>query len=225
MSALGRIEAVQLSDRTIEAIRSAIISGELAPGEPLRDRPLAEMLGVSRTPVREALHRLEATGLVEPRGRAGWVVSRFTERDVRELFQLRKLLEPVGLDELERNPDDDRIAAISSFFTEYQHPIEASQFPDYFSHDDAFHQAIVDCSDNGRITGFYGVLNAHINRGRFFLLGATAGRVEQTLDEHREIVHAVADRDFDRARDALLRHLSTGEELMLRQLGRRAAGG
>lgn len=224
MSALARIESVHLGDRTIDAIRAAIVTGELAPGEPLRDRHLAEQLGVSRTPVREALHRLEAAGLVEARGRSGWAVSPFTEQDVRELFQLRKLLEPVGLDELEKDPDEASIQRIAEFFSEYDHPVAPERYPAYFAHDDHFHQTIVDFSNNGRIRSFYAVMNAHINRGRFFLYGATAGRVEETLDEHREIVDAVVNRDFDRARSALLRHLRTGEELMIRQLRVRGGG-
>lgn len=219
---MQRIESVQLGDRTIEAIRAAIVSGELAPGEPLLDRRLAEELGVSRTPVREALHRLEAAGLVDPRGRSGWVVSQFTADDVRELFQLRMLLEPVGLDQLAKDPDQARITEISHFFTDFEHPIESSRYTEYFAHDDSFHQAIVAFSDNGRIRTFYEVMNAHINRGRFFLYGATAGRVEETLDEHRAIVEAVVDRDFDRAKSALLSHLRTGEALMLRQLAHRS---
>ena len=100
------IPAVQLGDRTFEAIRAAIVSGELAPRQALVDRQLAEQLQVSRTPVREALHRLEADGFVQPRGRAGWEVADFTEQDVRELFQLRVLLEPIGLDVLAKSPDD-----------------------------------------------------------------------------------------------------------------------
>lgn len=224
MSALARIESVHLGDRTIDAIRAAIVTGELAPGEPLRDRHLAEQLGVSRTPVREALHRLEAAGLVEARGRSGWAVSPFTEQDVRELFQLRKLLEPVGLDELEKDPDEASIQRIAEFFSEYDHPVAPERYPAYFAHDDHFHQTIVDFSNNGRIRSFYAVMNAHINRGRFFLYGATAGRVEETLDEHREIVDAVVNRDFGRARSALLGHLRTGEELMIRQLRVRGGG-
>lgn len=225
MSPLPKIESVQLGDQTIEAIRSAIITGELTPGAPLRDRQLAEELGVSRTPVREALHRLEAAGLVEPRGRSGWAVTRFTKQDVRELFQLRMLLEPVGLEALAEDPDDDRIQAIAGFFTAYEHPIAAERYAEYFWHDDDFHRTIVSCSGNRRISSFYAVMNAHINRGRHFLYGATAGRVEETLDEHREIVDAVIDRDFGRARSALLSHLRTGEELMLRQLAKADPGG
>lgn len=215
---MQRIESVQLGGRTIEAIRSAIISGELPPGRPLTDRSLAEELGVSRTPVREALHRLEAAGLVQSLGRSGWVVSPFTESDVRELFQLRMLLEPVGLEQLAARPDEDRIARLGSFFTDYEAPIPASRYPEYFAHDDAFHQALVGCSGNGRMRDFYAVMNAHINRGRFFLFGAASGRVDATLEEHRSVINAVVVRDFPRARTALLDHLKTGEELMLRQL-------
>ena len=223
MSALSKIETVHLGDRTIAAIRSAIISGELAPGEPLRDRQLAEVLGVSRTPVREALHRLEAAGLVESTGRGGWSVTPFTEQDVREVFQLRRLLEPAGLEGLADDPDDARIETLAAYFSEYEHPVDPSTYREYFAHDDDFHRQIVDFSGSGRIRSFYEVIGNHINRGRYFLYGATAGRVEETLDEHRQIVDAVVARDFDRAREALLDHLRTGEDLMLRQL--RAAGG
>lgn len=218
MSSLRRIETVPLGDRTLEAIRSAIITGELTAGATLSDRQLSESLGVSRTPVREALHRLKEAGLVEPRGRSGWVVSAFTEKDVREIFQVRMLLEPAGLAQLEQTRDKSRIDKITSFFHDYEHPIAADRYPDYFHHDDEFHKAIVACSDNSRIRHFYSVIENHINRGRHFLYGATSGRVDETLDEHRAIVEAVAEQDFAEARQALVRHLRTGEELMIKQL-------
>lgn len=218
MSSLWPIESIPLADRTLQAIRSAIISGQLSAHAPLKDRQLAEQLGVSRTPVREALHRLEEAGLVEARGRSGWVVSPFTEQDVRELFQLRVLLEPVGLTELEQNRDAETVAKVTSYFRGYDHPIPAARYPEYFAHDDEFHHVIVSCSANRRIHHVYEVLESHINRGRFFLYGAAAGRVDETLDEHRAIVSAVAEGDFARARKELVHHLRTGEELMIRQL-------
>ncbi|WP_162606643.1 GntR family transcriptional regulator [Jiangella asiatica] len=223
MTSLGRIETVPLGDRTLEAIRSAIISGELGGGVPLSDRQLSESLGVSRTPVREALHRLKEAGLVEARGRTGWAVTRFTEQDVREIFQLRKLLEPVGLEELEAADGDEQVRTIASFFDDYSHPIAPARYVDYFARDNQFHKAIVQCSANRRIRHFYEVIESHIDRGRFFLFGVAAGRVEETLDEHLAIAEAVAERDFGRARTELLRHLRTGEELMIKQLRQQPA--
>jgi DNA-binding GntR family transcriptional regulator len=221
---LRPLESVALGERTLDSIRRAIISGELAAGEPLRDRQLAEALGVSRTPVREALHKLEAAGLVQARGRAGWEVTAFTEQDVRELFQVRRLIEPLGLDELAKNPDDPAVARLGSFFDLYSHPIEPSAFPAYMRRDNDFHLCIVDFTRNSRLQRFYAVLEKQIDRGRHFLT-PSEGRADETLDEHLAITQAVADRDFDRARAALLRHLDTGEELMIEQLRLRSAAG
>jgi DNA-binding GntR family transcriptional regulator len=218
------ITPVHLRDRTYESIRAAIINGELAPAQPLVDRQLADQLQVSRTPVREALHRLEADGLAQPRGRAGWEVTDFTEQDVRELFQLRMLLEPVGLDALAKAPDDALIERMATFFDGYDHPIAQDRYEDYVARDRAFHELLVACSGNRRLQRFYAVLDSHIDRGRHFLTGSAEGRAEETLDEHRAVAEAVGDRDFARARAALLNHLRTGEELMVRQL-RQARGG
>ncbi|SOD98990.1 GntR family transcriptional regulator [Blastococcus haudaquaticus] len=220
---LQPVETVALGDRTLDAIRRAIISGELPSGEPLRDRQLAEALGVSRTPVREALHKLEAAGLVQPRGRTGWEVAAFTEQDVHELFQIRRLIEPLGLDQLAKNPDHPAVARLSSFFDGYSHPVEPSVFPSYFRRDNDFHLLIVHCTGNTRLERFYAVLEKQIDRGRHFLSPAN-GRADETLDEHVAVTRAVADGDFQRARTALLRHLDTGEELMIKHLRSRAAG-
>jgi DNA-binding GntR family transcriptional regulator len=212
------IPAVQLGDRTYEAIRAAIVSGELAPRQALVDRQLAEQLQVSRTPVREALHRLEADGLVQARGRAGWEVTDFTEQDVHELFQLRMLLEPAGLDALAKAPDDALVERVATFFDGYDHPVAPDRYEDYVARDRAFHELLVACSGNRRLQRFYAVLGGHIDRGRHFLTGSAEGRADDTLDEHCAVAAAVADRDFARARASLLEHLRTGEELMVRQL-------
>ncbi|WJL96961.1 GntR family transcriptional regulator [Microbacterium sp. ET2] len=215
---------MNLGERAIEEIRTAIISGSLPPLAILRDREVAEQLGVSRTPVREALHRLQSEGLVEPRGRQGWVVTDFTEQDVHELFQLRMMLEPAGIDSLQSTADQEQLTRIVGHFEEFSHPIPKEQMASYFANDDSFHRAIVAASRNQRMIEFYSILNAHINRGRYILSGSHEERMEQTLDEHQEIVEALTVHDFARARTALIEHLRTGEALMLRELRERNAG-
>jgi DNA-binding GntR family transcriptional regulator len=223
VSTLRRIEAVGLGDQVYESVRQAIVQGELKPGEHLRDRKLAAALGVSRTPVRDALHRLRSAGLVESRGRTGWVVTEFTERDVKELFELRRLLEPVGLERLARDPAEDAVAEIGGFFEPFSHPIPREDYLGYFARDNAFHKLLVRHSGNQRLQSFYEVIESHIDRGRHFLSTTAAGRVDATLDEHLAICRAVAERDFAAARAALIRHLDNGEELMVEYLRRRSA--
>lgn len=218
MITLAPIESVSLSGLALEAIQAAIISGELAGGQPLRDHQLATDLGISRTPVREALHRLQANGLVEPRGRTGWVVSTFAERDVQEIFHLRRLLEAAGLEELARSNTPEQIESISGHFDDFQHPIPPSRLQEYFQRDDEFHKSIVAASGNSRIVAFYSVMSAHIGRGRYVLSGARSDRLEETLDEHLRITSALRAGDFGEARLALESHLCTGEALMIAQL-------
>lgn len=218
VNGLVPIEPVSLGDRTAERIKAAIIAGELPPGSSLRDRQLAEQLGVSRTPVRDALHRLEATGLVVTRGRSGWAVSPFTEQDVREMFQLRRLFEPVALQELSERPEPATIRELAGFFDEYHSPIQASLYPEYFAHDHAFHKRIVACSANRRLREMYSVMEYQIDRGRHFLTTAAKGRADETLDEHLSIVNAILALDFELAQRELILHLTAGEELMIEQL-------
>lgn len=214
---LRTIPTVSLKDATLGQIQDAIISGALRPGEPLMDSALAEQLGVSRTPVREALHRLESTGLVTPRGR-GWVVSQFTVDDVHELFHLRRLFEPEALRELAAKNDPAATAELAHFFDGYSRPIPVDRYDEYFVHDNAFHSRIVACSSNGRLRQMYGVLEKQIDRGRHFLTTSAEGRADDTLDEHTSISDAIAAGDFAGAERALLVHLQTGEDLMVEQL-------
>lgn len=221
MNSLRHIESVQLGDRVYESVRLAIIRGELMPGEQLQDRKLAEQLGVSRTPARDAIHRLWSAGLVESRGRSGWAVTDFTERDIRELYELRRLLEPVGIDELVAAPDALAVAEIAGFFDRYTQPIPPDAHLEYFANDNAFHMLLVQLSDNRRLQGFYEVMESHIEHGRNFLSTRTAGRVDASHEEHLAICRAVADHDFAAATAALIRHICAGEELMLDYLRRR----
>jgi DNA-binding GntR family transcriptional regulator len=215
---LKLIGAVALGDQILSQIEEAIISGTLRPGEQLKEPALAEQLGVSRTPVREALHRLESSGLVVSRGRAGWDVSPFTEQDVRELFQLRRVFEPEALRELAQNPEPRSIAEVSHFFDEYDHPIPQGHYPGYFAQDRLFHRRLVLCSSNMRLRTMYAVLEKQIDRGRHFLTTSSEGRADATLDEHVSITGAIAAGDFAVAERELLVHLQTGEDLMVEQL-------
>lgn len=215
---LKAISAVALGDRVLEEVQSAIISGELPPGEALKEPQLAEQLGVSRTPVREALHRLESSGLVVARGRSGWEVSPFTAQDVHELFQLRRVFEPEALRELAQHPDAATLTELSEFFDGYSHPIASSAYREYFARDNGFHRRIVGCSSNARLRSMYAVLEKQIDRGRHFLTTSSEGRADETLDEHVAITRAIAESDFATAERELLIHLQTGEDLMIERL-------
>jgi len=214
MTRLRRIEVVRINEQVYEAVEAAILRCELEPGAVLGDRQLAEMLGVSRTPVRDALHRLESSGLVERRGRMGWMVSTFALQDVRELFELRRVFEPLGLERLSETWDEAVVRELSHSFEKFPERLTEDLLPDYLHDDHRFHKKIVECSRNGRVIRFYGTVEKQIDRIRHYLSYNYEGRVEASLKEHREICAAIAAHDLSAATEALDNHLRNVEELI-----------
>jgi DNA-binding GntR family transcriptional regulator len=217
-NSLKPIDHIDLSKSVRGAIEAAIVSCELAPGTALVDRHLASSLNVSRTPVRDALRQLEPLGLVRRQGRgamAGWVVTEFRESDVRELFELRRALEPLGLSRLGLHEDQATIDGLASYFDHFEVPLELDAYKPYIERDRSFHKAIVTLSGNSRVIGFYEIMETQMDRIRHFLSTGYEGRMDRIVNEHRELCEAIGRGDVNAATDALLHHLTQGEEAMI----------
>ncbi|MQA08191.1 MAG: FCD domain-containing protein [Pseudonocardiaceae bacterium] len=217
LAALPQIEALTRSERAYDALESAIVHCQLPPGTALSDRQLSEALGVSRTPIREAMHSLEAAGLVVRRG-GRFVVAGFTTRDARELFELRRRLEPAGLEHLAESWDPAGVHELSTFFDEFPKHLPDGPYDEYLKRDHQFHKLIVEWSDNSRLVQFYEIVEKQINRIRHYLAPGYRGRMEQVVHEHQEICDAIARKDVESARAALLSHLRKGEQAMIEYL-------
>ena len=209
---------MDLSGSVRDAIEAAIVECELAPGTPLVDRQLATMLNVSRTPVRDALRQLEPLGLVRRQGRgamAGWVVAEFRQRDVRELFELRRLFEPLGLARLRGHWDEDFARRLATYFDDFSVPLERESYEAYIKRDRAFHKKFVINSGNSRVIRFYEIMEKQMDRIRHFLATGYEGRMNQIVEEHQAVCDAIAARNADAAVTALIHHLRQGEEAMI----------
>lgn len=215
MRPINNTRPVSLTDRAYAELVSAVVSGELAPGDKLTDRHLAEQLGVSRTPIREALQRMVQSGLAYPRGRAGWTVTVLKQRDVEELFELRSLLEPAGISHIIRERNAAAMSELVGFFDRFGDSVPADRYEEYFGIDRSFHSRIVALSGNGRIVAAYRNVELQIDLGRHRLLRGTRERVDQTLAEHRAIAAAIASGDEEQAMMKLAAHLSHGQQLLL----------
>jgi DNA-binding GntR family transcriptional regulator len=226
MEALRPIETTNIGERAYKSIEDAIVRNELAPGTLLSDRRLSQALGVSRTPVRDALQALEASGLVKRRGRVGWMVAGFDRQDARELFELRRVLEPLGLEKLAADWDPGVTQGLVGFFDGFSGPLPRERYAEYMERDHDFHKRIVGCSGNSRVVNFYGVVEKQINRIRHYLAPGYRGRMNDVVEEHRRICAAIAARDLPAAREALLDHLRAGERAMTEFIGgQRIEGG
>ncbi|HZZ48181.1 MAG TPA: GntR family transcriptional regulator [Pseudonocardia sp.] len=133
------------------ALREMIISGQLKPGQTLVERHLAEMLGVSKTPVREALIALASTGLVRVSYNRGVVVRELTQLDLKDVFELRLLLEPWAIARAAENPHDD-FGAAEAALAEAAHHLESGDHVALCLVNRRFHHELYSRTDNGLVT-------------------------------------------------------------------------
>ncbi|MDT0303064.1 GntR family transcriptional regulator [Streptomonospora wellingtoniae] len=217
MRAHGPLKNSRMSETAYEAIEGAIVRCELPPGTPLVDRQLSEALGVSRTPIRDAMQSLEAVGLAM-RVRGRYSVAGFDIEDVRELYQVRRLLEPAGLEELARTWDQEAVDELAGFFDESQRPGPPGPYEEYLARDHAFHKRIVSLTRNSRVKRFYAVNEKQINRIRHYLAPGYEGRMNEVVSEHADVCEAIGRKDLSEARAALLGHLEAGEATMIKFL-------
>lgn len=219
MRAHGPLKSSRMSETAYEAIEGAIVRCELPPGTPLVDRQLSEALGVSRTPIRDAMQSLEAAGLaVRVRGR--YSVAGFDAGDVRELYGVRRLLEPAGLEALARTWDHETVEELAGFFDQARPPGPPGPYEEYLARDHAFHKRIVSLTGNSRLKRFYAVNEKQINRIRHYLAPGYEGRMSEVVSEHEELCRAIAGKDLEAARTALISHLDAGEATMITFLAR-----
>lgn len=195
-----------LRDHAYDAIKAAILSLHLKPGEPLVERDLAARLGISKTPVRGALVRLEREGLVTIAPFKGAVVARIYKDDIREIFQLREALEGLAarlaapmFSEADYLEGQGLLRAAEQAFQEQRYT-ECSQT----GH--GLHDLILRRADNSRLRSI--VRNLDDQLQRFRLVSAEIpGRLARSSQEHAEILEALHARDAVRAERLMREHL------------------
>jgi DNA-binding GntR family transcriptional regulator len=199
-------------DVTYARLKQAIITGELEPGAALVELNLAEWCGVSRTPVREALTRLEQDGLVV-RGERGLMVRMRRPEEILDLYETRIVLEATAAAvAAERHTRFDRLR-----LERHLRDMESEPPPDPATRAEAnrsFHREIWLASGNESLTDLLERLNLHLGRYPETTL-SYPGRWESALREHRELAEYIFARDSERASDAARRHFTAARDIRI----------
>jgi DNA-binding GntR family transcriptional regulator len=200
-----------LWESVLERLRAAILAGELRPGEKLVEAELAERLGTSRGPIREAVRELVREGLVVEFPRRGNVVSTLTARDLAEVYAVREALEVAVARLVGDKVGEDALADLEGLLDELE--LGAGDYLANSVHDLAFHRALVALAGNSRMTA----INEQMLRQTAHLLrsAAEATPALQTPIRpaaHRDIVAALRARDPEAARAAIAAHYRYAEE-------------
>jgi DNA-binding GntR family transcriptional regulator len=205
-SALGGVEHRQLKDSVYLALREEIVTAQLPPGYLLREAELAARFGVSKTPLREAFVRLEKDGFVQIAPYRSAVVAGYSREDLREIYELRELLEGLCAREAAVNIATDDLAALNRVVRESAAAFEAGDSAGLTALLDEFDVLLYAQSKNGRITAMLNNIRDHVTRiGR--LTVAIPGRMATSVREHEGIYEAIVQRDGMRAETLMRQHI------------------
>lgn len=196
-----------LAQRTYLTLRHAILNLVFRPGDALRKGEICAMLGVSRSPVAEAIARLSAEGLVDVVPQAGTYVARFSMLEIREGAFLREAIELAAVEAVARVITEDQLVLLRRNLRVQEALVADGDFSGFYKLDRELHELILSFTGFHKLSHVAATAWVHVNRARQLVL-PMQGRVAETLDEHRAIVAALEARDPGAARDAMRHHLS-----------------
>ena len=210
-----RLDSSQpLREVVCETLRDAIRKGVLKPGERLMEIQLAEELGVSRTPVREAIRKLELEGYVIMMPRRGTYVANLSIRDVNEVFEIRTSLDSLASGLAAERITDDELERLQRLLVTIGGYVEANDMDKIVETDMEFHDLLYQASRNTRLVGIIFNLREQLTRFRTTSM-SFPGRLKATLEEHRRIVEAIAQGDVKEAQQAAEDHMEKSEQTLL----------
>lgn len=205
---LRSLEAFQgsLAQRVYGSLREAILSMSARPGDILRKSEICEELGVSRSPVSEAVARLAVEHLVRIVPQAGTYVARFSLEEIREGAFLREALELAAVEKVAQSVTEDQLIQLRRNLRLQQALIEDMDFAGFYQTDAAMHELILSFTGFRRAAALADTSWVHVNRARQLILPAS-GRVQATLSEHQAIIAAIEAHNPRVARNATRQHL------------------
>lgn len=210
-------EYLPLRDVVFNTLRQAIITGEFVPGERLMEIALANRLGVSRTPVREAIRKLELEGLVVMIPRKGAEVARITEKDLRDVLEVRSSLEELAAGLATERLDDDSREKIKTALDNFREAITTGDNPKIADCDVEFHDTVFEATQNKRLIQIINNLREQIYRYRLEYVKDTEYHVV-LMKEHEELVDAMFSGDKKGAQEIMKRHIDNQEETVIKKI-------
>lgn len=206
-----------LREIVFETLREAIINQVLKPNERLMETQLAEELGVSRTPVREAIRKLELEGFVIMVPRRGVYVAGISMKDIYEVFEVRGALEALAASLAAERITEEELEEMERRLVKEAEETEANNLENIVEIDTSFHALLYKAARNERLINFVNNLQEQLHRFRSASL-AHPGRSKTALEEHRKIVEALAERNGKLVEQLAREHIENAEQAMLLSL-------
>ena len=205
-SRIASVENLTLWQRVYDQLRVGILEGELEPGTELAEVALSEQLGVSRGPIREAISRLAAEGLVSVRPRRGAVVRSLSKEEFLELYQVREALERMAVQLAVPRLTETQLNELAALNEVMNASAAHDDIGGFFEANVAFHTRLLEASGNGTLQEVYRQLLGQLGRYRLRSL-TLRGNLQRSVSEHAAILRAAKRGDADRAAQLMAEHI------------------
>lgn len=203
----GQIERLPLHEVVAGRVRDLIIEGQLAPGAEVGEPMLCELLGVSRTPIREAVRTLAGEGLIVLRPGRSTIVRQFTRDEVHGMLDVIAELEAMAARRICREATDEQIRSIARDHEQMMRHFEARERLPYYKLNQQIHTRIVETAGNSALSEVHELLQARMKRIRYVGNG-TPEKWASAAEEHGKMIEAFLARDEDAASDVMRLHIS-----------------
>lgn len=210
-------EFLPLRDVVFNTLRRAILTGELKPGERLMEIHLANRLGVSRTPIREAIRKLELEGLVTMIPRRGAEVAQITEKSLQDVLEVRRALDALCAELACERITAEGKATLKKACDNFEEATKAGEIVEIAAADVALHDIIVQATGNQRLIQLINNLSEQMYRYRFEYIKDESGH-ENLVSEHRMIYESIMKGDKVAAAAAARLHIDNQEKSIIRQI-------
>ena len=208
-----------LSEQVYNLVRKAIVMGHLPPGAPISEPEIAARLGISRTPVREAVKKVSDEGLVEVFAQHGTFVSAIRRAQVEEAYIIRIALESDSVERAAANISQHNLQDIEDIHHAHETAVRRARYDEAIARDDDLHRAIAEVNGLHMLWKVVDITKAQMDRCRLLSLPDPGAGLE-TIAQHRAIIDALAAGNPEMARQAMKLHLATSLRNTLRYLDR-----
>lgn len=210
-------EFLPLRDVVFNTLRKAILTGQLKPGERLMEVHLANKLGVSRTPIREAIRKLELEGLVIMIPRRGAEVAQITEKSLKDVLEVRRALDALSIELACERITDEEIEELKEACLSFEQATKGKDASVIAKADVSLHDIIVRATGNQRLQQLVNNLSEQMYRYRFVYI-KDESQHEKLVAEHKEIYQSILERDKERASKAAKLHIDNQEKSIIHQI-------
>ena len=210
-------EFLPLRDVVFNTLRQAILTGELRPGERLMEIHLADRLGVSRTPIREAIRKLELEGLVTMIPRRGAEVAQITEKSMNDVLEVRRAVDALCVELACERITKEELEQLRQACDRFEEAVGTGDVKEIAQADVALHEIIVQATGNQRLVQLVNTLSEQMYRYRFEYI-KDFSQHEKLIEEHRIIYNSIVQKDRETACSAAKTHIDNQKKAIIKQI-------